>query len=134
MITKYLYILSSLLLSIVYLLNVNDIFGKDKQKGIENLTKWGLIPFSLLSAIRHFMSNNKGNAHFYELEAGGTNLAIGVAAILSNYNNLSSIYLIYGIYLLVAMIVSIIHKRSSIQIISFVGIIFMMLSTSYLSL
>ena len=83
----------------------------DYNKGLREIMTWGVIPLAISATIRHIMfsgSITKGG-RFFEFEAGGSNLAIGVAAtiaILQNMNNnvLGIIFLIYAIYLFMGSI------------------------------
>ena len=93
-------------------------FDKGKYtKGLREMMSIGIIPLSLLSGIRHifFGGNIIKNQGFFEIEAGGTNLAIALAGIVAvtkkmDNNVLGMIFLIYAMYLFIGSIAWIIHK------------------------
>ena len=89
-----------------------DSFSKgDYSKGLREIMAFGVIPLSLSAAIRHIALSGsiiKGG-RFFEFEAGGTNLALAVAAFVSlmkkmNNEAMGLIFLIYSIYLLMGSI------------------------------
>lgn len=84
----------------------NSFNNGNYTKGLKEIMTYGLIPIALSATIRHIFysgSITKGG-RFFEFEAGGSNLAIAVAAIIAimkemNNNVLGIIFLIYAIYL-----------------------------------
>ena len=90
---------------------MDGIAKKDHHHGLRNFLSIGVIPTSLLAAFRHmFMSGQiiKGG-RFFEFEAGGANLGIGIAGLVAFLNNMNNnvmgiIFLIYAIYLLMGAV------------------------------
>ena len=100
-------------------------------QGLRLFMAIGVIPLSLLGTIRHIGLPGqiiKGQ-EFFEFEAGGANLAIGVAGILTltqkmDNASLGLIFLVYAVYLLMSLIAWSIYnsKKTSIFVsFNFVG-------------
>lgn len=89
-----------------------SFFQNNNLNAIKIFSLYSIVPLSFMAFLWHtFTSGNiiKGS-RFFEIEAGGTNLAISVAllsAILSNQNItvIGYILLIYFIYMFIAMLV-----------------------------
>lgn len=89
----------------------SSIADNNPDKGIREFLTIGVIPTSLMAAIRHmFLSGSimKGG-RFFEFECGGANLGIAVASLLAFLNNMNNqtigiIFLIYAIYLFIGSI------------------------------
>jgi len=95
----------------------DSIIEKKYHEALREFVSIGIIPMSLHAAYRHMF--NSGNivkgGRFFEIEAGGANLGIALASIISYLNNFSnetmgSILFIYAIYLFVSMIVWLLFK------------------------
>ena len=95
----------------------DSIIKKKYHEALREFVSIGIIPMSLYAAYRHMF--NSGNivkgGRFFEIEAGGANLGIALASIISYLNNFSnetmgSILFIYAIYLFVSMIVWLLFK------------------------
>ncbi len=95
-----------------------DSFSKgNHSKGLREIMAYGVIPLSLSATIRHIALSGsiiKGGK-FFEFEAGGTNLALAVAAIVSLVQKMSNeamglIFLMYAIYLFMGSIAWYIYK------------------------
>ena len=92
-------------------IGTNSFSNGDYTKGLREIMKYGVIPLGLSATIRHiFLSGDitKGG-RFFEFEAGGSNLAFAIAAIvaiLKEMNNdvLGIIFLMYSIYLFMGSI------------------------------
>tara|TARA_A100001011_G_scaffold398274_1_gene502099 strand:- start:1 stop:438 length:438 start_codon:yes stop_codon:yes gene_type:complete len=143
MFNYFLRILSYILIFIAIYRSSKYISNKDYEKGIEEFMKLGLIPLSLISALRHlvFTGSILPDQHFFEYEAGGANLAVGIAGIYSIYNKLDIevlgiIFLIYSIYLLISLIAWIkFNKNIKIfNIIAFLSIIVTLSYYTYITL
>ena len=87
------------------------IAKKDHHQGLRDFLSIGVIPTSLLAAFRHMFLGGQiiKGGRFFEFEAGGANLGIGIAglvAFLKNMNNnaMGIIFLIYAIYLLMGAV------------------------------
>ena len=87
------------------------IAKKDHHQGLRDFLSIGVIPTSLLAAFRHMFLSGQiiQGGRFFEFEAGGANLGIGIAglvAFLKNMNNnaMGIIFLIYAIYLLMGAV------------------------------
>ena len=116
--------------------------NKNYTKGLNQFMKIGIIPLGFISAFRHIILTGSimKNQQFFEFEAGGINLAIAIAAIVAltqkmSNNSLGLIFLIYAIYLFMAMIASILYnpKSSNIMIISFIGMVGLLLYFTYIA-
>ena len=102
------------------------------KEAINTYLLYGLIPLSLISAFRHMILTGsilKGQS-FFEFEAGGANLGVGLTSIWSLYNKFDTkanglIILIYTIYLLSSLISWIIYNKNNsiFKVISFLSII-----------
>ena len=87
-------------------MGTNSFNDGNYRKGLKEIMSYGLIPIAVGATIRHIFysgSITKGG-RFFEFEAGGSNLAIVIAAIIAimkemNNNVLGIIFLIYAIYL-----------------------------------
>jgi hypothetical protein len=103
----------NILRNITYLLMFGAIFmgtnsfnNGNYSKGLKEVMKYGVIPLGLSATLRHiFFSGDiiKGQ-RFFEFEAGGTNLAFSVAAIVALFKDMNNdamglIFLMYSIYL-----------------------------------
>ena len=145
---KSIFIIACILIAIFYGITFYDLWGDDiikRKEAVIYLTKAGLIPFAFLNGIRHIAFS--GNiietkdmaAKFFEMEAGGANIAVGVAGLVNVLVNTSLdsyaiIYIIYGVYLFIGLLTSIWASRPILLILGFVSIVFLMISTGVLCL
>ena len=117
-------------------------FDKNKYtKGLREIMSIGIIPLSLLSGIRHafFGGNIIKNQEFFEIEAGGANLAVALAGIVAGTKKMSNetlgiIFLIYAMYLFVGSIAWLIHRPKGniiLWILAFWSIVGLLIYCSY---
>lgn len=131
-------------MTVFYIIKSNDIWSNNKddvKTGVVYFTKYGLIPFAFLNAIRHIFFHgtilevDNKNTQFFETECGGANLAVGVAALVNvskgtSLDSYAGIYIIYATYLLVALLASLfVNFRGGMMIVGFMSISFVYLST-----
>ena len=98
--------ISYIMAFIAIYVGTNSFSEGNYRKGLKEIMSYGLIPIAISATIRHIFysgSITKGG-RFFEFEAGGSNLAIAVAAIIAimkemNNNVFGIIFLIYAIYL-----------------------------------
>jgi len=116
--------------------------GKGKPtQGLRLFMSIGIVPLSLLSAFRHMAlpGNIIKKQEFFEFEAGGANLAIGVAGIVTlakkmDNASLGLVFLTYAVYLLMSLIAWLIYHRkkaSKWTSVNFVAIISILTYFSY---
>ena len=121
----------------------NNFISEQKYNlAIRSYLIYGLIPLALISAFRHMILTGsivKGQS-FFEFEAGGANLAIGLSALWSIYNNFNinvngTIILAYTIYLISSLISWIIYNKNNtiIKTASFLSIIAINIYFAYIS-
>lgn len=114
--------------------------GKHTQ-GLRLFMSIGVIPLSLLSGFRHMALPGSiiKRQEFFEFEAGGANLAIGVAGILTlvrkmDNASLGLVFSVYAVYLLMALIAWLIYHRKKASVwtsLNFVAIISLLTYFSY---
>ena len=142
-ISTYLRILSYLFVFIGAFIGIDTINKKEYTEGLRQAMSIGIIPLSLLSAIRHIILRGSiiKNQEFFEFEAGGANLAIAIASILAVANKMDNeamgiIFLIYAAYLFMGSLAWIIYNRKKPSIIwtimSFWSIVGLLIYYSYI--
>ena len=93
----------------------------DKKAGVNVFVADGLLPTTILGFVRHtFLQGSITNGDkFFEMEAGGANLGIAVAAITAlsqdaDVKCLSYIILAFAVYLLVGLLAHVRHIKGKI--------------------
>ena len=148
LLAKILFISSSILLIFSSIYTIDGIRSNNPSTKLENTTrflKWGFIPFAILNGIRHIvfpgtiMGNPTTASNFFEMEAGGANLAAGIGSMITVFANTNStcmqtyaipIY-IFAAYLAVALIASLIYSRHWGGIIGFPFVIGLLIYIAY---
>jgi len=105
----------------------------DKYKGISLFAQIAIIPMAINAFITHtfFRGNVIKSQPFFEIEAGGANLGIGISLIVLSIlkvpiNAIAGVLLVYAIYLTVAMICSYIYisKQRSLKFIPILVVLY----------
>ena len=121
----------------------NFFYKEEYDQGIKEFAKLGVIPLSLISAFKHLVLTGSiiPKQEFFEIEAGGVNLGIGISSIYAIYKNLNIsnfgiIFLIYTIYLILSLFAWIFYnpKTKMFNILSFISVILVFSYYSYLAL
>jgi len=110
-------ILTYILLFISIYEGTESIANNNPREGVKKFISIGVIPTSFLAAFRHMFFSGQivKGGRFFEFEAGGANLGIGIAALVAYIYNMSNqtmgiIFLIYAVYLFVGAIAWSIYK------------------------
>lgn len=136
-VVSYIFVFIGVYLSDKYIKN-NKI-----NEGLQEFTKFGLIPLSGISAFKHLILTGSliKNQEFFELEAGGANLAVFIAGILALYLKLNNsvfgiIFLVYAVYLFVSLISWLLYIKNTnyFMIFAFLSIIYLLGYYAYIGL
>lgn len=120
----------------------DSISKKNIHKGLREIMGIGVVPLAFISGIRHMFYHGSiiKNQRFFEFEAGGANIGIALAGLLSLINNMNNdamgvIFLIYAVYLFMGTIawVYIIKRSRSAMIIGFLSITGLLSYSSYIA-
>jgi hypothetical protein len=98
-------------------LGTSETSKKKYTAGLRKFVGIGVLPLSIFSAIRHIIFNGniiKSSTPFFEIEAGGANLAVAIASIVAliqkmDNNSLALICLVYAVYLSTSLVAWIIY-------------------------
>ena len=114
---KLIRIVTYILVFISAYIGIQSITNQEYTKGLREFMSLGVIPLSLLATIRHIIFSGSiiKNQSFFEFEAGGTNLAIAIAGIVSllmkmENKSMGLVFLIYAIYLLMGSFAWVIYN------------------------
>lgn len=120
-----------------------SLFNENKiEEGIYSFSLIGFLPLTLISAFRHmFIPGHiiKKQNPFFEFEAGGTNLAVGIATIFALINpnpyQFFIIFLIYLFYLIFSLLAWLLFNKNTkiSNILRFISIILIMIYYVYVS-
>ena len=144
---KRVFIGAALYLFFVYTYYSNAVWGDEAGRldGVRPCTLYGLVPFALVMGLRHILlagamfDGADTAAVFFEVEAGGASVAVGVGGLAAGLLKLplsafGVLYLVYAVYIAISFCVSVWAKRPVPMLLSFAAFIFLLASTAYLCL
>ena len=119
-------------------LGISETSEKKYNTGLRKFVGIGVLPLSILAAIRHIILHGniiKSSTPFFEMEAGGANLAVAIASIVAliqkmDNNSLALICLIYAVYLSTSLVAWIMYIKTK-KIAMIIGFIFIISALLY---
>jgi hypothetical protein len=148
LLAQILFIGSSILLIFASAYTFNGLSSHNPSTKLENtmrFLKWGFIPFTILNGIRHIMlpgtimGNPTPASNFFEMEAGGANIAAGVGSLVTVFAHTNSTCMqtyaipvyIFAAYLTIALIASAVYSRNWKGMIAFPFLIGLLIYIAY---
>ena len=105
----------------------------DKYKGISLFAQIGIIPMAIKASITHtfFRGNIIKSPPFFEIEAGGASLGVGLSLIVlsilkTHISAISAVILVYAVYLTVALVCTYIYIgwKNALKFIPIVAVLY----------